>query len=582
MSDTSSSVLLLIDVPGIQSFIFRSNRLRENVGASFLVQTATTEWVKEELIRAFGASRVATRSKDEPERTLIVDDLDAELVYAAGGNALLLMRSIEHARRLCAALSLRLLTHARGLELEAASVSFDPLADVLAERLSALHQQLATARRERIGSEPLLGLSVTERCLSTGLPAVGTAHAQGPRDSAQPASAEVLAKVGAAHDARARLKDSFGEQARASIDGYEVTFAFPDSFEDLPRARGESSFTAVVHADGNGMGQKFRDLHERFGAGAFRAHVDALRALSDGVALSARLALTDTIADLAASVTRYPGGWEIVSDVPSIPSLVLEEDAEGRPILPLLPLVFGGDDVTFVCDGRLALDLTARYLRAFEKQTDNLSQAISQDLAGVTASAGVVIVKSKYPFAQAYAAADTLAASAKRHRVGTERGSTLDWHVTTEGLPDDLTATRTHAYHTADGMLLLRPVTLVTEDTDGHRSWSWIEQAVRRFQDGEAWSGRRNKTKRLRDALREGPNAVAELVGQLAAWDESTGAPDSPNLTLLPEPPEGVRPASKAGFAFDGEDNDVRALYFDALELADLHLRLDPLPHASA
>ena len=37
-----------------------------------------------------------------------------------------------------------------------------------------------------------------------------------------------------------------------------------------------------------------------------------------------------------------------------------------RPIFPLRPIVFGGDDLTFVCHGRIGLALAARYLQYFE------------------------------------------------------------------------------------------------------------------------------------------------------------------------------------------------------------------------
>ena len=42
-------VVTVLDTTGIQPYIFSSNRLRENVGASFLVSQATDEWVKEVL-----------------------------------------------------------------------------------------------------------------------------------------------------------------------------------------------------------------------------------------------------------------------------------------------------------------------------------------------------------------------------------------------------------------------------------------------------------------------------------------------------------------------------------------------------
>ena len=36
----------VLDTTGIQPYIFGSNRLRENIGASYLVSEATDDWVR--------------------------------------------------------------------------------------------------------------------------------------------------------------------------------------------------------------------------------------------------------------------------------------------------------------------------------------------------------------------------------------------------------------------------------------------------------------------------------------------------------------------------------------------------------
>ena len=64
-------------------------------------------------------------------------------------------------------------------------------------------------------------------------------------------------------------------------------------------------------------------------------------------------------------------------------------------------LVFGGDDVTFVCDGRLGLSLATLYAREFAAET-----AKRPECGPLTARAGIAIVKTHYPFARAYALAD--------------------------------------------------------------------------------------------------------------------------------------------------------------------------------
>src|SRR5260370_22422013 len=42
--------------------------------------------------------------------------------------------------------------------------------------------------------------------------------------------------------------------------------------------------------------------------------------------------------------------------------------------IPFRPIVFGGDDVTFVCDCRLGLSLATAYFREFWKQSVDLGQ----------------------------------------------------------------------------------------------------------------------------------------------------------------------------------------------------------------
>jgi len=53
--------LTVIDTTGIQDYIFGSNVLKHNVGASALVHWATNDWVCEELIR-LGRDKYRTKS----------------------------------------------------------------------------------------------------------------------------------------------------------------------------------------------------------------------------------------------------------------------------------------------------------------------------------------------------------------------------------------------------------------------------------------------------------------------------------------------------------------------------------------
>ena len=102
--------LTLLDTPGIQPYIFASNRLRESIGASELVRLATTVWPREVL-------RATCRCNVAGDDARIEDgDLDAEVIYVGGGNCLILFRELERARRFATALSRKLHEAAPDLE----------------------------------------------------------------------------------------------------------------------------------------------------------------------------------------------------------------------------------------------------------------------------------------------------------------------------------------------------------------------------------------------------------------------------------------------------------------------------------
>src|SRR6185312_4842133 len=82
------------------------------------------------------------------------------------------------------------------------------------------------------------------------------------------------------------------------------------------------------------------------------------------------------------------------------------QPAGDRLLLPVRPILYGGDDLTFVCHGRLGLALAERYLRAF-------AAAPASDGQPLSACAGVAIVHSRAPFSRAYGLADELCRTAK-------------------------------------------------------------------------------------------------------------------------------------------------------------------------
>ena len=122
----------VLDTTGIQPYIFGSNRLRENIGASYLVSQATDDWAREAL-HTFARQDInrkvyafAPKKHQLDAKPYIEDDgLAAELVYAGGGNTVLLFSDKQYAVQFTQILSKRILEEAPGINLVAVHEEFD-------------------------------------------------------------------------------------------------------------------------------------------------------------------------------------------------------------------------------------------------------------------------------------------------------------------------------------------------------------------------------------------------------------------------------------------------------------------------
>lgn len=521
MTPSNIFFLLAVDTVGIQKYIFNSNRLRENIGASHLVASITGYWAFDAVRQAAGKLDGAHNVDDDDKLNDVTIDQPttaAEVLYSGGGNFVVLFRSKDMAKAFTQVLSRRVLKEAPGLHLMIHSVPFDWGKDVLQEKLKQLFREMKERRSTQPNVMPIAGLGVTVMCHSTALPAVGTDSETRNDPESRPVSAEVLAKLGAVDNATRRLSEELPPS-----EGHR----YPLDLDDLGRTRGEASLIAVVHADGDGIGKKFETIGNEYKSshpGEVREHINKLRWFSRRLAEAARAAQIGTVDYL----------WQLARDSEDVAELF------SKRYVPFRPLVFGGDDVTFVSDGRIGLALTLEYLRRFQHETERL---LGERL---TACAGVAIVKSHYPFARAYELAEDLCKNAKNYRRKCAPDACcLDWHFTTGGIYGDLEAIRQREYTVAADSLTLRPV---TTSGDRMRSWGTIAAGLAAFQSDD-WRQKRNKAKALREKLRGGQAAVEEfekLYGQ--------------NLPKVND--------------FDHGWGKGYCGYFDALELMDLYLPL--------
>jgi hypothetical protein len=465
-----------------------------------------------------------------------------------------------------------------GIQLVTADVDVDLNSDFLRVKINELFRKLFEEKSAHVPSVPLQGLGVTRACRSTGLPAVGL----GSSDD-ESYSAEVLAKQRAAGPAHSKLSTDIPPPQG---------FAYPKEFDNLGRSEGSQSYMAVVHADGNSMGRRIRAIGTGYDETTAmrkrnRRYIREIRAFSEAVddaALDAQRTVLDRLeegVDDEAGIIRHAVRTNDANGEHEIARVELEPASNGDDadwLLPFRPLVYGGDDLTFVCDGRLGIALALQYVREFEKETESRKEKCGGE--AITASAGVAIVKTHYPFARAYDLAEELTQSAKQLRRAAQDENEdwdhacLDWHFALGGLAGSLEQIRRREYRAlkkpggARLPLTLRPVAVDASYLPpiGGRhfepeaqKWEVVADGIEAFQDPD-WQGRRNKLKRLREALRKGAPQVKAFTDALSA---STGGE---RLPALPLSGGDVEETQKNGWV------GKRCAYFDALELSDFFI----------
>ncbi|MBL8170417.1 MAG: hypothetical protein JNJ50_19820 [Acidobacteria bacterium] len=576
---TKTYTVTAVDTTGIQNYIFGSNRLQENIGASELVRLATGQWALEEVQGvAKDQNNVDDAETGKLKDAFAIDQTTgdaAEVIYTGGGNVVVIFSGLSLAKQFTRALTSRVLRDAPGLSLVVAhskldwnEVDLDPEQSLSHVVTDLLNNKLAARKASRLPSMPLLGVGVTASCDSTGLPATKKQKESEDAEEFLTVSTAVAAKLDFAENANKRLEEEFEEEL-GGANGQRNWYQFPFKIDSLGRVSGEESYVAVVHADGNRMGDIIKRIADDHRTSAQnRQYINAQRAFSRQVNEGSKLALRHLVQRLTKHIT-----WQRRKD--ELKEVVAARIPMEGTFLPFRPLVFGGDDVTFVCNGLVGVTLAIEYLSAFEQEMKR-RKAESKYVEGLCASAGIAIVKMHYPFSRAYKLSEELAKEAKRF-VWKEFGedqdaSAFDWHIATSGLSGSLRAIRQREFINPDDekwvgakmekvpTLLMRPL-LLGKDAERLDGRTWVEQigkAVKAFQEDKKWTTRRNKVKDLREKLREGRDAVREFCKDFAIPD-------------LPEIVRGDVTHQQTGWF------GMRSTHFDAIELADYYLPLTEL-----
>lgn len=387
---------LLFDTRSIQRYIYSGNKLRTNVGASYIVDRiffdVLIDGVLKEMFPDDNFSSADDAWTPGNDTATAWENMNSCCVaYVGGGNALLLFDSAKDDKRVEVVKNFtrKLLVARPGLKVGAALGDLELVdGELNQENIDALYKNLKDNQNNIFPAVNVPYTGLTLSCEING----ETANFYGRLGSGDKKfySQETAVKSAIADDANRNLRTRFEEIFAVKNFDPQIDFEFPYEVEKLGQKDGENYFS-IVHVDGNNMGLKFRtckSLTER------RKLSREIRRKTEGA-----------FADLLAKI--------ILMKRDNLFGKVLELD---KNYLPIRPLIIGGDDVTFLCPAKMAILFTKTLVELLDAETpedapEHLTEKISRHM---DACAGIAILPTKYPFFRGYELAEQLCDSAKK------------------------------------------------------------------------------------------------------------------------------------------------------------------------
>jgi hypothetical protein len=464
--------LVLLETSSNQRYIFATNRLRENVGASELTYRVGTKTVLDAVSKVTGRPSLFDADDAVFRSNLLNPDLNppldgatrpaVEVVVATSGKAILLVDGEETGKRIIRIVTKWACRRAPGLTVHGViGVPLESLTEASAvhSKLGELHRKLESVRFQVPSqAERFQRLPFIAPCESSGLPSSEYDH----REPKGIKSTTVTKKLTASEGGKERFQRVV-QRVAPSVTLLSSPNALENNFK-------ECGWTAVIHADGNGLGNIFLNFKDLAGTEDGRQYLESYRKFS----LALDVCTTNAFG-IAAAGMQQKIQW---TD------------------LPLVPIVLGGDDLTVICDGQYAIRFTLEFLRAFEIQTslddDEHCGGIISKIAfrafGVNRlgiCAGISIVKPHYPFHAAYELAESLLKSAKqvKHFGGGDRSgpslSALDFHILYDSSASELDLIREKLFVDNGATRLTARPYVVSEDAEASEKTSaWLHRRL--------------------------------------------------------------------------------------------------------
>lgn len=382
-------------IQGIQNFILETDKLKEIIGASLIVDY---------ICKDFFISQFEENEFKE-----------CNLVIGNAGNIKYIFENKIECETFVKSFIRKVHTIAPSMTINQAVEKFEEDKD-LASKINILEDQLRI-QRNRVNIPIEIGYMGIERSRRSGNLAIKSENQ------------ELLCK---SISEKLEYSDK-NDTLLQKLTGIELNklkdYNFPIKTDEIATI---DSYIAIIHADGNGIGNIVQEL------GGDLVSINKFQEFSAAIELST----------LSAVKAAYK----------SIFSAHKEKE-----IRKIRPIIMGGDDLTIIIDAKHALDFTKTLLTEFETQSAANFKGIEilgKYKQGLTMCAGISFIKSHYPLSAGIQLAEELCQDAKRHvkAVGIEKKyaeipkSSIAFYKEMDSFGENLTAIKSRALTTPWGL----------------------------------------------------------------------------------------------------------------------------------
>lgn len=383
MVSEEKKILALYDCRSKQEYIYRTNRVKEIIGASMLL----TDLFKEFFVnnKDFKFETEWKENSNAPENYLDYFEksgLDGEIVYEGGGNLCIIYRNYETYIKVNQQLSKKVLEKTFGVSIIAA---YTEVSGNFVEDRKKLYDE--NALRKNIGSyhTPCNTLPFTQVDRLTYQPIIEK------KDNHQYTM-----------ESKRKLKKYEDDKNNNGI-------IIETEFDKMVSGKGEESLLAIIYIDGNNMGDKIKKITE--GAIDYSSGISALRSFS----VNTNNDFVDKpIKAIKKELTRR---YEAAAD-----------NNEEKNKYLFRPIIMGGDEINIVCNARAVPCIIEKYFETLKSEGGNSS------------CAGIAIFHSHSPFADTYNIAEQCCENGKKisHRDENGGNNYIDFHFCHSGITNTL------------------------------------------------------------------------------------------------------------------------------------------------